>query len=385
MGWCGRATAWLMLGVVGLAPAALWAQDKPEPQNHLESQIVDEPIHTLHVYMDLIQVPVLVLDSDRERMKPIEASHFLVSLDAGPTFHPKHVRQQGDDPITLGILLDLNSEPDVVLQMAKAIPHLAPDSLHSKDHVTLFSLDCALTRALRDAPADPEVLKTGVDHALQPWIARHKEKHVAPCDKQVRLWDAMAFIVNELGALPGRRILLAATDGVDGGSSTKWNDLREFAQQKGVAIFGYSQTHGNVSTILSSTGASGGRASRTAPVLTSIGSISSAEDPLDAICQLSGGMVMHAEPSFVAKELVKFTTLVRERYIIEFSRPRNGTPGEHNIFVTIPRKSPHAYIRPAGVTILPEAAQANDPTTIPRDASDAPEIGNRKVLKPSPR
>ena len=93
---------------------------------------------------------------------------------------------------------------------------------------------------------------------------------------------------------------------------------------------------------------------------------------------------MAADPQYETKQLVKFATMVRERYIIEFARARNDTPGEHSILVTI-KQYPSAYVRPAGVTILlPDAELANDPDTIPRDSTDAPELGPRKPLK-SPR
>src|SRR5271170_3857755 len=55
---------------------------------------------TLHVYTNLKQVPVLVLSHDYKRMKPIDQSGFLLSLDSGPKFHPTYVRREGDDPIS---------------------------------------------------------------------------------------------------------------------------------------------------------------------------------------------------------------------------------------------------------------------------------------------
>jgi len=121
---------WLALALLGssmlraqtpLPPTAPDAVPEPLP-----------PITTLHVYMDLIQVPVLVLDFNLQPLKPIDPSRFLVSLDAGPQFRPKHVRQEGDDPITLGILLDPSSEAELMPRVAAAIAGLAPGSLHPR-------------------------------------------------------------------------------------------------------------------------------------------------------------------------------------------------------------------------------------------------------------
>ena len=373
-----RSLAWLLLA---LACAPLHGQNPPpEPAaDTTDPRDVNLPMHTLHVYMDLIQVPVLVLDSERERMKPIDPSKFLVSLDSGPTFRPKRVRQEGDDPITLGILLDPNSEPDLMPHLSDAIAALAPQYLHPKDHVSFYTMDCGLFRSLDDAPATPELLKKGADGALARWLERRKDKHnVISCEKRVQLWDAMTFAIRKLGESPGRRVLLAVTSGADGGSTNHWNSLLVYAQQKGVAVFGYTLSSARNSAIVAN-----GRMYRNSGTMMSSGSNGS-EDPFDSICQSSGGMIMPADPQNAAKQLVKFTQTVRERYIIEFSRPRNDEPGHHTIVVTVPRASPTAYIRTAGVTVLlPDSELNGDADTIPRDTTDAPEMGKRKPLKPN--
>jgi hypothetical protein len=245
--------------------------------------------------------------------------------------------------------------------------------------VTIYGLDCKLTRTLADAPADSERIKTGVDLALASWTVNHKIKHPPPCEKRPQLWDAMAFAIDELGQLPGRRILLAVTDGVDHGSVAKWNDLLAFAQEKGVAIFGYGPR--SESSLRMPTSQSAGRPGRGATSLPVSVDVNAPDSPFSTICQASGGMVMVADPGYATKQLAKFATLVRERYILEFARARNETPGRHEITITL-TGHPTAYIRPAGVTtMMRDDAVANDPTTIPRDTTDAPEIGKSKPAK----
>jgi len=380
-----RSVVVLLLGAAAALSPTLRAQDPTPSQPAAEppQQLYDGPIHTLHVYMDLIQIPVLVLDSEQGRMKPLDPARFLVSLDSGPKFRPRHVRQEGDDPITLGILLDPNGAPDVMPQISAAISSLAPGSLHSRDHVTLFVLDCTLFRTLQDVPADPDRLKAGVDHALSSWLAARKVKHPPSCARRVQLWDAMAYVVTELSHLPGRRVMLAVTDGNDHGSTNKWNDLRLYAQERGVAIFGYTPAGNGGNSRVGAVATTSGRGNRSfALAPASPFGWNNPEDPFSAICQLSGGMVAPANSRYLGWQFSRFVTTVRERYILEFSRARNDTPGEHSIDVTI-NKDPLAYIRPAGVTILlPDAQLANDPNTIPRDSTDAPQMGTRKPLKP---
>jgi hypothetical protein len=69
----------------------------------------DGPIPTLHVYENLIQIPTLVLGPNPERLKtPIAEKRFSVRIDNGPWFRAAHVRMEGDDPISLSILLDVS-------------------------------------------------------------------------------------------------------------------------------------------------------------------------------------------------------------------------------------------------------------------------------------
>ena len=54
-------------------------------------------------------------------------------------------------------------------------------------------------------------------------------------------------------------------------------------------------------------------------------------------------------------KLREFVQMVRERYIVEFPRPSNSTPGQHGMAVTIAKGS--YLIRAAGVSMpVPDAA-----------------------------
>ncbi len=75
----------------------------------------DAGIRTLHVYENLIQIPVLVLDPLRAPLEPIAPRRFAISVDSGPRFRPTHIRQEGDDPISLSILLDASGPENDLL------------------------------------------------------------------------------------------------------------------------------------------------------------------------------------------------------------------------------------------------------------------------------
>jgi hypothetical protein len=337
--------------------ALLRAQDASTPQ--------DEPIHTLHVYTNLIQMPTLVLGPYREQIKkPIAESRFSVSIDSGPWFRATHVRLEGDDPISLSILLDVSGDAtDLMPRIGDAIAGLVPLSLHPNDHVSVYALDCSLVRSWNDTPAENVGLKAAVDSALQPWTIRRQKKHGPNCRQSVHLWDALAYLIGESYKLPGRRVILVMSDGKDKGSEHSWNDVRAYAQVAGVAVFGVTSVPQYVMGD-----------SRMFSRLSS-------ESPLPSLCELSGGMVLFTSPLSLEETLRRFTTMLRERYIVEFPRPANSTAGTHDIRVTI-AKGEGNFIRSSGISVpLPDAAVLTDPTTVPSDPSLTPEQGSRAPMK----
>jgi hypothetical protein len=329
---------------VGLCGSLAGAQDGATP--------------TLHVYTNTIQIPVLVLGANREPMPPIASSRFKVSLDDGPKFRATHVRPEGDDPITLAILLDVSGK-ELLPKMSEAIAVLAPDSLSLRDHVSVYALDCSLIRSLDDVPAEQERLKRGVDAALRAWTDRGGRKRGADCAHPAHLWDSLAFITGALHGLPGRHVILAVTNGNDKGSKHSWSELRTYAQATGVAIFGLRYVPEE-------------------PGLLHFLDISS-EDAFNSLCELSGGMVLTASKRSEAEVLKRFTSIVRGRYIVEFPRPARSETGEHNLVVSIDKSN--AFIRSSGISLpIADPAVLADPMTVPSDPSRTPEYGNRRIL-----
>ncbi len=356
--WLSRTRRILCLAGLAtvLRGVALMAQDTPNPQG--------EPIHTLHVYTNVLQIPTLVLGPNRERIKkPIAENRFSVSIDDGPWFRATHVRQEDDDPISLSILLDVSGDSENLMpKMAEAIAGLAPLSLHPKDHVSVFALDCSMVRSLNDVPADDASLKTGVERALEPSTTQTQDRRKAKCGERGHLWDAIGHLAVELDKLPGRRVILVVSQGKDDGSTRTWNEVRAYAQSAGVAIFGMTY----VPPYAQNTGQAFRR--------------TSTEDLFNSLCELSGGMVFLSSTRSLESSLKTFTTTVRERYIVEFPRPSNATSGEHGMRVKI-AKGDLNFVRSAGIAVpIPDPALLADPTTVSAGPQQTPEMGNRHTM-----
>jgi len=340
------------------------------------AQAQDPAPYTLHVYTSLIQVPALVLSANRKPLPPIPLQNFDISLDAGPTFHPTQMRLEGDDPLSLAILLDASVDQDSMAKnFATALASLSPGFLHPQDHVTVYVMDCVLVRSINDAPATAAVLRGGIVGALA-FPTLHGKKSRPACGSKLRLWDSITRITMTLSDLPGRRVLLIASDGVDGGSQTKWSDLVHFASLNSVSIFGLRNP--DLSTISNRMSQRFGRGLS--------GFSTTGQDPREdlfqALCELNGGMILSTRAKDLTRNLESFVTLVRNRYILEFPRANDAPPGPHNIQVTIPKTN--AFITTAGVVVpLADPKLLADPNTVPSDPTQV-KFGTRRPLDTSP-
>jgi hypothetical protein len=203
--------------------------------------------------------------------------------------------------------------------------------------------------------ADAAALKKQVDSLLQQSRSDSQNDTNRRCENPLHLWDSLAIIVQSLSEQPGRRVILAVTDGVDGGSRYSWNALRFFAQAKSVAIFGLVQPADLRNR---------------------------QEDPFNDVCQLSGGIVLPTSAQDLGKQLAWAMTLIRTRYIVEFPPPVSTIGSRYLLEITIAKRK-RAIIRPTGIQVpVNDPAILKDPTTVPSDPTRSPEIGNRKILSP---
>jgi hypothetical protein len=341
--------AWMI--AVGLGRAGMVAQEQ------------EAPTPTLHVYANLIQIPVLVLTSSLGRVAPIAANKFSVSLDDGPLFRATHVRLEGDDPISLAIFLDTGEAQEGLLtKIDEAIAGLAPGSLRTQDQVFLFAMNCSQLRIVKHVRPERESLKHAVDDALQIWTSRAGERHREKCSGGTQLphlRSAMMYAMRTLANESGRRVMLAVTDGNDGGGTHPWDEVRKFAGSSGIAIFGMTYDSVDMGW-----------------------SVKWAADDNDAfrwMCESTGGLKFQVTKANVSQRMTQFVTELRGRYIVEFPRPYDTTGGEHDLVVKIEKSK--FFVRPAGISVpIPDKSTLADPMTVPSDPKLAPELGTKRVM-----
>jgi hypothetical protein len=329
---------------------------------------------TLHAYANLIQIPVLVLSAGRLTVPVIKPERFSLSIDNGPRYQPTHVRPEGADPISLTIVLDfVGTASELMPKISEAIDRATPQGLTPRDHVSLMVMQCNLSDVIEDMPAEPGLLQPKISQAVKTWAARDRSK---PCEEDTHLWDALAMATLRLSDLPGHRVIIAVTDGVDRGSQHTAMELAAEMQTYAVTTFGIrpAETDQTMTSLVGKT---------IMTVQSSMGQMTT-QYPLQAISELSGGMTLQADRLNAGKQIAHVPELVRGRYILEFPRPSNATEGGHKFDVKVAKSDD--FVRASGVTFpLVDPKIAADPTTLPNDPALTPKLGKSKAPPPPPR
>jgi hypothetical protein len=307
---------------------------------------------TLHVYTNLIQIPVLILGPRLDIAPRFDPKQLIVTVGDAKPFHPVHARPQGDDPVALAILLDVSdTESRVLPELGSAFGKLAR-SLHPQDRVAVYALDCKLTRVSDFAPPDAALLRTAGDNARKAATPR-TDSHHRNCNDTLRLNDSLVALTDQVWEQTGRRVILAISRNADKGSIASDEIVHEAATGRGTAIFGISPYAPEVNYMSPRRGMS---AQITAPA-------PAPPQRFELLCENTGGMVRMATQDTLSSMLQLFIRNLRERIVIEFPRPKNTVPGTQIISVMLPNSD--AFIRSAGVTVpLPSAHTLADPNTI---------------------
>jgi hypothetical protein len=308
------------------------------------SQQKVEEVATLHVYTNLLQIPVLILSQKHQALPPIEPGKFLLHVGNDPPFHPR-VRLEGEDPVTLAVLIDGSFDGPNLPELGESLAAMARDQLHRQDRIALYGMDgCKLRRTSALLPPDANLVRTAVQklEAFPPYVHRWRGQK---CDNPTRLWDALSLVNQFLQGEPGRRVVLVITNGVDGGSKLGADEARLVATRNGVAVFAVAERSRVRMGYVSSPSVSVG------------GNVTSG---LAYIAEGTGGMVMETTRNNVAETLTRFPELLRGRYILEFSRPIGMTAGAH--FLTVSVGQPKDFIRPAGTSMPVADPEAPDPS-----------------------
>jgi len=326
----GIPAATLLLGalatVVLLACSPLSAQVQSSQMAAQPSPHEGAP-YTLHLYTRLVELPTLILGPNNRPVRSLSPKAINIELDQRPSFHPSSVRLEGQDPISLAILIDTQGE-EFPLQSALQTEFSSwlTNSFGPDDRISLYAMNCSLFLTAFNRPPNPTLLGPALNSVIGSATSR---KDLAACNDPTGLRNYIDLIMKQSSELPGRRVLLFLANGEDDKGTVRWQDLVSDATLYGVTVFGV-----NVPA---------------PPPISWAGSF-------EELSQRSGGLNLVTTPGTLSTTLSQLIDLLRQRYILQFPMPADLTGNLHQVFVTV--NKPTTVIRPSGITV-----PLNDPST----------------------
>jgi hypothetical protein len=283
---------------------------------------------TIHVTTDLIQLPVLALKPPFRSASGLTRSNFTIRLDGGSPFHPSYLRTERDEPMVLGMVVD--ADPSEPLQLSRglqaAIQRWPADLLHGTDRLSFYVLGCRLVRSLDNAPADLNQRRDSIVHAasfsnFQTALEGGKACQRPPMEK------VLEAVIYQIAKNAEWKVLLLIVNGERPTDMKSLRRVQAIAATQGVTLFAIKYLkQGSFPA-----------------------SVYSATEGLNVLVSSLGGISVHSSFDDLGDVTETIITIIRQRYILSFPRPGNGSAGAHRLEINTNAK---------GVIVRSSAASA---------------------------
>jgi hypothetical protein len=305
---------------------------------------------------DSWEVPLLAVDHEHRPVDGFSVEKLRIKLAGGAVVAPTSMRKELEEPLSLAILLDASRDSWHDLnQIGEDISSLAGISFLSKDNVTVYGLDCVMTRSMQSASPDAANLKAAVHDALS-YANLHGGKSGSACGSTVKLWDNIAVAISGLSKAPGRRVLLLVSGGADHGSKYDWQTVQQYAFDQHVAVFALrDQRQADADTFRpGSLTASHSVGTTVIATITPPANVRDAQ-ALELFCANAGGLTLSSNTQFRKDAIADILFLVRSRYILTIPRADWKLDAVHSAKATLP----------LGYPFFLSVTGASDPLTKP--------------------
>jgi hypothetical protein len=342
----------LLLLIIICATIPLRAQDVSQSPPDISAP------YTLHLYSRLVEIPTMILFHKGQKPATLDSQQVVIRLNDERPFHPISLRMEGNDPLSIAILLDVSGgQSDLLSALQKHFAEWVTRSLHPEDHVSIYALDCDLIGSSKDVPANPVLLQKGLDLVLTTPLT-HGSAAKPSCGKSIRLRGSIVFVMRKLAQLPGRRVLLIFTAGRDGKSDILWSQVNSEAGIDSVTVFGLTPGPTDIQSVMN----------------------------VYTLAHDSGGLLYAPTPTFVPQSMDAVISQLRGRYILQFPLPTRQTPVVYRVFVTVPKFD--AITLPSGITVpVPNPPLDHPSTDLPSEApppDTSPQPPTAPAANPNP-
>jgi hypothetical protein len=281
-----------------------------------------------------LEMPLLVTDHLHRPVDDVSLEKLRLKTATGAQISPIAMRREGDDPISLAILIDASRDSfHDLAKLGDEFAGLVGSELLPADRITMYAADCTMTRSMNNAVPDAAALRKGVSDAMT-FPTLHGGKDHSACGKTFPLWDDVAVAVAGLSHAPGRRVILLISSGENGGGKYDWMTVEQYAFDQGVAIFGLRDKRQADADDFS-------RNSLTTTHGTGTGAVSFTPPPalrsannLELLCANDGGLTLTSAPEFRRDGIAGILFLIRNRFILTIPKDSYRVGTTHGVKIT---------------------------------------------------
>jgi VWFA-related protein len=171
--------------------------------------------------VDAVNIYAIVKDHSGKNVEGLKPEDFSVKEDGRPV--EVSLRSSAGDPVTVALALDTSgSMLAAMMDVADYARTFLRGSLAPGDRTLLITFD--------EQQHLVQPLTADLEHAGAEIFAAHAGGATA-------IWDALAFSLQQLHGVDGKRALLVFTDGLDNGSRATPSGVRELARDAGVPVY----------------------------------------------------------------------------------------------------------------------------------------------------
>jgi len=210
------------VGETVLVPKKTTPAPTAQPEEKKPEKINPNDIFTLSTSTNLVNVDVLVLDNNGNPIPNLGKVNFKVSDDGVPQTVTNF--STGEAPMTVCMVIEFSNKWWPFLYLALQDSYEFVRVIEPKDWVAVISFDM-----------NPEILQDFTQNRYE--VTQALDRLRIPGFSETNLWDALAFTIDRMKDIQGRKAIVVICTGIDTFSKLTYGQMLKISRTSDTAIY----------------------------------------------------------------------------------------------------------------------------------------------------
>jgi len=210
------------VGETVLVPKKTTPSPTPQPEEKKPEKINPNEICTLSTSTNLVNVDVMVVDNNGNPIPSLGKVNFQLSDDGVPQTITNF--STGEAPMTICMLVEFSNKWWGFLYLALQDSYEFVRVIEPKDWVAVVSFDM-----------NPQILQDFTQNRQE--VVQALDRLRMPGFSEINIWDALAFTIDRMKDIQGRKAILVICTGIDTFSKLTYSQMLKIARTSDTAIY----------------------------------------------------------------------------------------------------------------------------------------------------